>query len=129
MENPPDPTEDVKVDLIKSATKAFSTAFRTIVIGGIVSFLLILLAVSTLFIEGGDSAGPGFFILGFLALAVFVISCVISLVTSAIGLIKGTIALSDYKNSKDEIRDGITKNITLILGILLMLLIAYKLFT
>jgi len=129
MENPPEPTENTRGELSKAGAKAYTTAFRTIVIGGIVSFLFVLLAILTLFTEGGDSAGLGFFIFAFLALSVFTVCSFISLAISLIGIIKGTTALSQNKNSKEEITDGITKNIGLILGIILLALIAYKLLT
>ena len=129
MTNLPETSNTTDEDFNKTGAKTYNTAFRTIVIGSIVSFLLLLLAILTLFTEGGDSAGPGFFIFGFLALAVFAISCFISLITSVIGLIKGTVSLSQNKSSNDEAGDGLTKNITLILGIILIVFIAYKLFT
>jgi hypothetical protein len=46
-----------------------------------------------------------------------------------IGLIKGRVSLSQNKNLNNEVGDGLTKNITLILGIILVVFIAYKLLT
>ena len=112
--------------LSKAGIKSYLSSFRTIVIGGIFSFLLILLAILTLFIDGGDSAGPGFVIFGFLALSVFAISCFISLVKSLIEIIT---ALSQNEKSEDEIIDRIAINLALIIGIILLAFVAYRLFT
>ena len=129
MDKSTESTENAKEDLSKAGTKAYSTAFRTSVIGGIVSFALVLLAVLTLFVEGGDSAGPGFFIFGFLALAVLIISSITAILINLAGVVNGTIALNQSNNTREKSIDGITKNISLILGIGLVLLIVLKLLT
>jgi len=127
MENLITPTEEIRDNLNKAGIESFKNALRTFVIGSIVSFLFVLLAISTFIFGTGDSAGPGFFIFILIAIAVFAITCVISLVKSAIGLMKSmTISAQDH-DSKNDIKDSITKNITLILGILLALLLVYKL--
>ena len=115
--------------LSKAGIKSYLSSFRTIVIGGIFSFLLILLAILTLFIDGGDSAGPGFVIFGFLALSVFAISCFISLVKSLLEVIKIITVLSQNEESKDEIVDRIAINLAMIFGIILLAFVAYRLFT
>jgi hypothetical protein len=129
MDNLPEKLNSTNEDVSNIGTKSYKTALRVLIIGGIISFSLLILAILTLFTEGGDSAGPGVFIFGFLALAVFATSCFISLIISVIGLIKGTVSLSQNKNLNNEVGDGLAKNITLILGIILVVFIAYKLLT
>jgi Na+/melibiose symporter-like transporter len=131
MDNSPESTKNSQVDFNKSGIKAYSAAVRTGIIGGVGSFLLALLAVLTVSAEGGDSAGLGFFIFGFLAIAVLIISGFIAILLSLVGIINGTAALNQKNNSKEEtIKQesiiGITKNVGLILGIILILLIVFK---
>jgi hypothetical protein len=122
-------TESDKEKLNKTGIKDYRNALRIIVTGGIISFLLIVIAISTLFIDGGDSAGPSFFLFSFFALAVFVISSLASLLMSLVGIIKNVTAPPQSEESKEEYHDGIIKNITLVLGIILLALVVYKILT
>ena len=111
----------------KAGQKNYSAAIRTGVIGGIVSFLFALIAIVTLFTEHSDSAGLGFYVFGFLAIAVFIISGFIVIIISLTGVINYTTALNRNNESREASINGIIKSIGLILGIVLAVLIAFKL--
>jgi hypothetical protein len=102
MDSSPEPTKNSEEDLSNSGIKAYSAAVRTGAIGGICSFLLALLAVLTSFNDNSDSAGPGFFIFGFLAIAVLIISGFVAIFMSLAGVINGTAALNQRNNSTEE---------------------------
>jgi uncharacterized membrane protein YidH (DUF202 family) len=127
MNNLPEPTNNEQDNLSKAGQKNYSAAIRTGVIGGIVSFLFALLAIATLFTEHSDSAGLGFFVFGFLAIAVFIISGFIVILISLAGVINYTTLMNRNNDSREESIKGITKSVGLILGIVLALLIAFKL--
>ena len=86
-----------------------------------------LLAIATLATERSDSAGPGFFVFGFLAFVVFIIFGFIAILISSAGVIRYAIMLIRYEDSKEESSHGIAKCVLLILGIVLAFLIAIKL--
>jgi len=127
MNNLPDPTNNEQENLSKAGQKNYSAAIRTGVIGGIVSFLFALIAIVTLFTEHSDSAGLGFYVFGFLAIAVFIISGFIVIIISLTGVINYTTALNRNNESREASINGIIKSIGLILGIVLAVLIAFKL--
>jgi len=127
MSNLPEPSNNERENLSKAGQKNYSAAIRTAVIGGTVSLLFALLAIATLFIEHSDSAGPVFFVLGFLAIAVLLISGFIVILISLAGVINYATMLNRNKDSREESINGITKSVGLILGIVLALLIAVKL--
>ena len=127
MSNLPESSNNEQENLSKAGQKNYSAAIRTAVIGGTVSLLFALLAIATLFIEHSDSAGPGFFVLGFLAIAVLLISGFIVIFISLAGVINYATMLNRNKDSREESINGITKSVGLILGIVLALLIAVKL--
>jgi len=84
METPNTPTEKTEAPI-----RPFYRALRTFAIGSGFSLLLGLAALASLSFGKGDSAGLDFFVLIFLAIAVFVGACILALVMSAIVLIKG----------------------------------------
>jgi len=127
MNNLPDPTNNEQENLSKAGQKNYSAAIRTGVIGGIVSFLFALIAIVTLFTEHSDSAGLGFYVFGFLAIAVFIISGFLVIIISLAGVINYTTALNRNHESREVSINGIIKSIGLILGIVLAVLIAFKL--
>ena len=108
--------------------KSYSTAFRISIKGGGISFLFVLLAVLTLF-NGTDSAGPSFFIFGFIAIAVFVISGLIAIFISLAEIVNYIIARTQNSDLAQNLTDEIEINIIIIVGILLAFLAAFKLFT
>jgi hypothetical protein len=128
MSNLPETSSNEQENLSKAGQKNYSAAMRTAAIGGSISFLFALLAIATLFTEHSDSAGPGFFVLGFLAIAVFLISGFIVIFMSLAGVINYATMLNQNKDSREDAVNGITKSVGLILGIVLALLIAVKLF-
>ena len=121
-----EPTESTKEDLAKAGLKTYSTAIRVSVTGGIGFVLFTGLAILSLFSEGGDSAGPSFFIFGFLAMAVLIISSSIAILLSLAGVVNSATALNQSNNSKEESISGITKNVSLLVGIILVLLVLFK---
>ena len=127
MNNSPEPTQNTQEDLSKVATKAYSIAVHTSAIGCISSLILALLAVLTLFIEGGDSAGPGFFVFGILSVSVLIISGAIAIFISLTGVVNGAAILIQNKNLTEEAINGIAKNFGLILGIIFVMVILFKL--
>lgn len=127
MSNLPESTNITPDDLIIMARKGYSNALRLIIAGSIVAFLLLLFAA--LPADGGDAPGPNSFLLIILSFAIFAVSCVISLILSGLGIIRGAVALSLKTELRDEIKDGIIKNTTLMLGIFLLILIVYRLLT
>lgn len=127
MSNLSEPSSSEQNNLSKAGQKNYSVAIRTAIIGGVISFLFALLAIATLFTENSDSAGPVFFIFGFIAIAIFVISGFIVIIISLAGVINYATTLNQNKDLREESVNGITKSIGLILGIVLALLIAFKL--
>jgi hypothetical protein len=127
MNNSPEPIQNTQEDLSKTGIKAYSSAIRTSAIGCISALILALLAVLTLFVEGGDSAGPGFFIFGFLSVGVLVISGAIAIFTSLVGIANGMITFTKNKNLPEDITSAVTKNVGLILGIIVVMVILFKL--
>ena len=127
MNDSPQLTKNIQQGMSKTGSKAYSIALRTGAIGCISSLILALLAVLTLFIEGGDSAGPGFFIFGILALSVLTVSGAVAILISLVGIINGAATLIQTKNLKEENANNITKNFGLILLILFMMAMVFKL--
>ena len=127
MSNLSEPSSSEQNNFSKAGQKNYSAAIRTAIIGGIISFLFALLAIATLFTENSDSAGPGFFIFGFIAIAIFVLSGFIVIIISLAGVINHATTLNQNKDLREESVNGITKSIGLILGIVLALLIVFKL--
>src|SRR5689334_11415403 len=107
MNNSPEPIQNTQEDLRKTGIKAYSSAIRTSAIGCISALILALLAVLTLFVEGGDSAGPGFFIFGFLSVGVLVISGAIAIFTSLVGIANGMITFTKNKNLPEDITSAV----------------------
>ncbi len=126
MNSSPEPIKEPPDSLTKSGIKFYSIALRTSTIGCISSFILILLAISTLFFEKGDTFGPGFLIFGILAIVVLVVSGGIAIFTGLVGIANGIITLNEDKNYTEELKNGITNNVTLILGVILVLFFVYR---
>ena len=129
MSNLLEPKNSEQENLSRAGQENYSAAIRTGATGGILSFLFALFAITTLFIENSDSAGPGFYIFGFLAVAVFAISGFIVIFMGLAGVINYATMLKRNYDSREESMNGITKGIGLILGIVLAFLIAFKILT
>jgi hypothetical protein len=127
MNNSPESIQNTQEDLGRTGIKAYSTAVRISAIGCIGALLLALLAVLTLSVEGGDSAGPGFFIFGILSVGVLVISGAIAIFTSLVGIANGMVTFTKNKNLTEDVTNAITKNVGLILGIIVVMVILFKL--
>ena len=127
MNNLPEPTKNEQENLSRAGHKNYSAAIHTGVIGGIVSCLFALIAIGIVFTGHSDSPGLDFYIFGFLAIVVLIISGIIVIVISLAGAINYATALSRNKDGREESINGITKSISLILGIVLALLIVFKL--
>ena len=127
MNDLPEPTNNEQENLHKSGQKAYSFAIRTIAIGGVISLLFALLAISTLFNGKSDSAGLGFFVFGFLAIAIFIISGFIAILMSLAGVINYATIPNQNDDSAEDPLNGVVKNIGLILLIIFGLLMAFKL--
>lgn len=127
MSKLPESTNITPDDLIVMARKGYIKALRLIIAGSIVAFLILLFAA--LPAPGGHTLRPNYFLLLILSFAIFLISCIISLILSGLGVIRGAVALSLKIESRDEIKVGIIKNITLMLGIFLLILAVYRLLT
>jgi hypothetical protein len=126
MKSMPESVDNTSEKLSKAGTEAYLSALHIFATGCAASLALTIFAVLTLFMEDGDSAGPGFFVLGFLAITVFLASSIVSLVKSIVGIINYVEAMLKSDNPK-ELKDNIFKNLALILGIVFAGLIVYKL--
>jgi hypothetical protein len=127
LDKSPEPTNITPDDLIKASRNGYISALYIIIGGSSVAFLFLLFAIFPA--DGGHGLGPNSVLFSILSFAVFAISCVISLITSGVGIVRGAVALSLKTESKDEIKDGIIKNTALILGIFLLMLIVYRVIT
>lgn len=112
--------------LSTAGTEAYLSSLHIFATGSATSLALAILAVLTVFMEDGDSAGPSFFVIGFMAIIVFLASSIVSLVKSIVGIINYFEVMLKSDNP-EELRNNIFKNLALILGIVLAGLIVYKL--
>ncbi len=127
MNNLPEPIKNVKESANSSGQNNYSAALRTCATGGIISLIVALIAISTLFLSGSDAAGPGFFILGFLAIAILVISGFIAILRSLATIVNLQKISKQNSSSPEEIANGIANGIVLIVGIVLVLLVVFSL--
>jgi predicted membrane channel-forming protein YqfA (hemolysin III family) len=123
MSNLPETSSDEQANLSKAGQKKYSAAILTAAIGVILSCVFALLAIATATTTHSDTPGPGFYVFGFLALAVFLLSGLIAILISFADVIH----YATMRNQNHYSRDGIAKSLGLILGILVAFLIAVKL--
>ncbi len=127
MNSSPEPIKNPLDDLTRSGIKFYSIALRMSAVGCISAFVLALLAILTLFFERGDTSGPGFFIFGILAICVLVVSGAVAIFMSLVGIAHGITTLTENRKLTEEVTNAITKNIGLILGVIVVIAIVFKL--
>ena len=125
MNNKPQSTNDPPDSLTKTGMKSYSLALLVSKIGCIGPVILILLGVSTAYLEKGDTS-PTFDLLIILAIMFFIICAAIVLFTSLVGITHGILTFIEDKDNSEEIKNALTNNITVFLGVILVLLFAYR---
>jgi hypothetical protein len=125
VDQSPESKQGKDEDLSKVYLKYSSKSFRAILIGFILAVLLITLSFLTLFTGGGDVMDP---VAPLFAVLSIIISGIVAFATSLSGIMKCGSLLYEYPSLKKDIVNEIYANLSVILGIVILVLLFAKYF-